>query len=221
LAGDWEERFKANTGMAPEKRAGGAHPNLARQTSAQSRRSPHDGWLNEVAVELADFGLTEVGRNLDKQMGGAPVEGQLKLEGESLVFFVTLFGSEEHARQGEIGLRANPKTRDAIAGGYTALTTIERVQYLANGRGKVLDDTRFRDVIQVIRRHGVPQPAHTAEQRSAVVCAAETRAKPESQPNVSSDQIFEQIKKLGDLHAAGLLTDAEFQEKKSELLARL
>jgi hypothetical protein len=32
---------------------------------------------------------------------------------------------------------------------------------------------------------------------------------------------MEQIKKLGELHAAGILTDSEFGTKKAELLARL
>ena len=36
-----------------------------------------------------------------------------------------------------------------------------------------------------------------------------------------SDDVFAQIKKLGELHGAGLLTDEEFQDKKSELLQRL
>jgi hypothetical protein len=37
----------------------------------------------------------------------------------------------------------------------------------------------------------------------------------------SSDQILEQIRKLGEFHAAGVLTDAESDAKKSELLARI
>ncbi|WP_344074910.1 SHOCT domain-containing protein, partial [Nocardiopsis metallicus] len=33
--------------------------------------------------------------------------------------------------------------------------------------------------------------------------------------------IFEQIERLGDLHAKGLLTDEEFSAKKAELLDRI
>ena len=36
-----------------------------------------------------------------------------------------------------------------------------------------------------------------------------------------SDEIIELIKKLGELHSAGILTDEEFSEKKSELLSKI
>ncbi len=35
------------------------------------------------------------------------------------------------------------------------------------------------------------------------------------------DDVMEQLKKLGELHSAGVLTDAEFEVKKSELLKRV
>ena len=40
-------------------------------------------------------------------------------------------------------------------------------------------------------------------------------------PTASADSITDQIKKLGDLRDAGLLTNDEFSTKKAELLARL
>lgn len=43
---------------------------------------------------------------------------------------------------------------------------------------------------------------------------------PASQAPVSSDPM-EQIQKLGDLHAQGILTDEEFSTKKQELLSQL
>jgi len=36
-----------------------------------------------------------------------------------------------------------------------------------------------------------------------------------------SDEVIELIKKLGDLHSAGILTDEEFSEKKAELLSKI
>ena len=36
-----------------------------------------------------------------------------------------------------------------------------------------------------------------------------------------SDDVIELIKKLADLHSAGILTDDEFSEKKSELLSKI
>jgi hypothetical protein len=40
-------------------------------------------------------------------------------------------------------------------------------------------------------------------------------------PPAAAPDIADQIKKLGDLHASGLLTDAEFEAKKTELLNRM
>jgi hypothetical protein len=36
-----------------------------------------------------------------------------------------------------------------------------------------------------------------------------------------SEDVIELIKKLGDLHSAGILTDEEFSNKKSELLSKI
>jgi hypothetical protein len=40
-------------------------------------------------------------------------------------------------------------------------------------------------------------------------------------PTESKDQIMSMLKQLGELKAAGILTDAEFEAKKKELLAKL
>jgi methyl-accepting chemotaxis protein len=39
--------------------------------------------------------------------------------------------------------------------------------------------------------------------------------------NPSTNEVLEQIRRLGELHDAGILTNEEFQAKKAELLARL
>jgi hypothetical protein len=38
---------------------------------------------------------------------------------------------------------------------------------------------------------------------------------------MSSDEVLSLIEKVADLHAKGILTDAEFEAKKAELLSRL
>jgi hypothetical protein len=38
---------------------------------------------------------------------------------------------------------------------------------------------------------------------------------------LSSDEVIDLIKKLGELHSAGILTDEEFSEKKTELLSKI
>jgi hypothetical protein len=49
---------------------------------------------------------------------------------------------------------------------------------------------------------------------------AEFKSKVKSKDN-SSDDFFELIKKLADLHSAGILTDDEFSNKKAELLSKI
>jgi hypothetical protein len=46
-------------------------------------------------------------------------------------------------------------------------------------------------------------------------------AAPASAPVVAGDDVFAKIERLADLHARGILTDGEFEAKKTELLARI
>lgn len=69
-------------------------------------------------------------------------------------------------------------------------------------------------VLTIIRERNRNQQKADA-QRSA---AKQKTARQDQPPK---DDVLSQIKKLGELHAAGILTDEEFQTKKKELLARL
>ncbi len=108
-----------------------------------------------------------------------------------------------------------------MAAGVTVITTIDRALYLANGRGQVLDETRLSDVIELVTRQGIPPPVKAPAQPTTAARTAEPKATPQPKPTGSSDQILEEIRKLGELHAAGVLTDVEFETKKTELLARI
>jgi hypothetical protein len=61
---------------------------------------------------------------------------------------------------------------------------------------------------------GVGDPSGGASAGAAVATAPPPASAPASDP-------IEQIKKLGELRSAGILTDAEFEEKKAQLLAQL
>lgn len=104
------------------------------------RTGPQDPWLNEVAVALADLGLTERTRSTGAQIGGVPIEGDIGLDGERLQVFVTLLGTDPLARQAELALRAKPEVRAAEANGQSAVKGHGRVLYTANGRGGALDE---------------------------------------------------------------------------------
>ena len=176
---------------------------------AAHKPGPRDPWLNEVAVGLADLGLKEIARNTGSQLGGAPIDGDIGLQEERFVVYVTLFSDQRLARQAELGLRAKPEVRDAITKGATAVKTAERIVFVANGRGSVVDEFRLDEVAHVVGRMAVPPPLLPASPASA----------PGSTP--PNPDVLEQLRKLGDLRKAGVLTDAEFEAKKAELLGRL
>jgi hypothetical protein len=81
--------------------------------------------------------------------------------------------------------------------------------FVASGRGAVVDEFRLDEVVRVVGRLAVPpslQPALSVSRPAA--------------PPVAPD-VLEQVRKLGELRKAGVLTDAEFEAKKAELLGRL
>jgi hypothetical protein len=176
---------------------------------AAHQPGPRDPWLNEVAVALADLGLKEIARNTGAQLGGAPIDGDIGLQAERFLVYVTLFSDQRLARQAGLGLRAKAEVRDAIAKGATAVRTADRIVFVANGRGSVVDEFRFDEVVRVVGRIAVPQPLQPT-------LAASRPGAPPPDPDV-----LEQLRKLGELREAGVLTDAEFETKKAELLGRI
>jgi hypothetical protein len=73
----------------------------------------------------------------------------------------------------------------------------------------------------------MPMDAADAEQVRAVVMEQVLRgsspapAAPAAPPPPAGDAVIEQIRKLGELRDAGLLTPEEFEAKKADLLGRL
>ena len=189
---------------------------LAAMSNAKTKRrkaahqpGPRDPWLNEVAVALADLGLKEIARNTGAELGGAPIDGDIGLQADRFLVYVTLFADQRLARQAELGLRAKPEVRDAIVKGATAVRTEDRVVFVANGRGTVVDEFCLDEVIRVVDQIALPAPLRAALSGSG------------QRAPVPDPDALEQLRKLGDLHNAGVLTDAEFDAKKAELLRRL
>jgi hypothetical protein len=176
---------------------------------ARHRPGPRDPWLNEVAVALSDLGLREVARNTGAELGGAPMDGDMGLQADRFLVYVNLFSNQPLARQAELGLRAKPAVRAAVANGRTAITTAGRIVFVANGRGGAVDEFRLDEVVHVVGGIAVPPPLKPRHTTSG----ART-------PATDSD-VLEQLRKLGDLRKTGVLTDAEFEAKKAELLGRI
>jgi Short C-terminal domain len=189
---------------------------------ARHRPGPRDPWLNEVAVALAELGLTERARNTGSQLGGIPLEGDIGLQADRFVVYVNLFAGDNQARQAELGLRAAPATREAIAQGHTAITTVGRVVYVGNGRGGVLDEFRLEEVACAVGAIALPSPLVDVSGVFGNPDPAGATATPSvSRTHATSPDALEQLRTLGDLRAAGVLTDEELDAKKAELLRRI
>ena len=187
--------------------------------AARRRPGPRNPWLNEVAVALADLGLTETGRNSGRQLGGAPLEGDIGLTDERLEVYVNLFADGEIARQAEVGLRANPKTREAVKAGRSEIKRSGRIVYVANGKGSAVDDFRLDEVMRTVGKLAIPSPLHGPEAWSPA--PKKPQVKPPSKTSGPSPDALEQLRKLGELRDSGVLTQSEFEAKKAELLKRV
>jgi hypothetical protein len=191
---------------------------------ARHRVGPRDPWLNAVAVALADLGLVEFARNTGKQLGGAPIEGDIGLQDDKFQVYVTLFADGASARQAELGLRAKPNVRDAASRGASAIRTDGRVVYVANGRGGALDEFRLDDVVRVVGALPVPAPLATLAFRPPIPQAAGAAAAPVSGGSVSTsrgEDVLAQLRTLAQLRAEGVITEHEFEAKKADLLDRI
>ena len=139
------------------------------------------------------------------------MDGDIGLQAERFLVYVNLFSDQRLARQAEFGLRAKPEVRAAVANGRTAIRTAGRVVFVANGRGGVVDEFRLDEVVRVVGQIAVPAPLQPAQ------------SQPRSGPAAlaPSPDVLEQLRKLGELRKAGVLTDAELEAKKAELLDRI
>lgn len=190
-----------------------------RRELARHRPGPRDPWLNEVAVALADLGLKEIARNTGSELGGIPIDGDIGLEADRLRVYVTLFSDQRRARDAELGLRAKPKVRDAMSTGVSAIETVGRVVYVGNGRGGVVDEFRFEEVVRVTSRLAVPPPLAATTRSVGLNADAPPGFVPAAAP--ADPDVLEQLRRLGELRSSGVLTDMEFEAKKVELLGRI
>lgn len=184
------------------------------------RPGPRDPWLNEIAVAVGELGLNEVARNTGNQLGGAPMEGDIGLQENRLLVYVNLFANQELARQAEVGLRAQANIRNAVANGHTMLKTIGPVLLVANGRGGVVDEYRMNEVEHAVAEVALPPALKRPAAPSSGSPTAPTPEVSGAEALAGGDSL-EQIRKLAELRDAGVLTQAEFEAKKAELLRRV
>jgi hypothetical protein len=198
------------------------------ELAARHRLGPRDPWLNDIAVALAELGFNEYARNTGSQIGGVPIEGDIRLDAGRLSVVITLLATSELARQAEMAIRAKPEVRSAISSGQKMVQTEDLVLYVANGlNGAMVDDTRLREVIQTVEPIAIspPRPGAISSLARATTPPAPPSPPTSPQPTpstvVSNNDVLDQIKRLAELHTAGALSDEEFESKKVELLRGL
>jgi hypothetical protein len=185
--------------------------NQAVLAKAPPKSGPADPWLNKVAGQLAPCGFKELKRNTGSHLEGVPIEGDIGLRGpRKTQLWVNLFAGPQQAEQAAASLSARPDYRQNLDRGVTVVASQGRVLYIAvkPGVGKV--DLRLLEHAQ----KAVPPPPPPTP-TPAAFSSTPTR-RPQQQPDV-----LDQLKKLGELHGSGVLSDQEFEDKKTELLKRV
>jgi hypothetical protein len=91
--------------------------------------------------------------------------------------------------------------------------------YVANGQGQAVDEFRLDEVMRTVDKIALPPPlqAPVPPNGTAKKSSAPTLG---SAPERSPDAL-EQLRKLGDLRNANVLTQSEFEAKKAKLLRRV
>jgi hypothetical protein len=187
------------------------HPAVA--AGPGSRLGFRDPWLNRVAIALAEIGFNESERNTATEIGGVPMEGDIGLvDPVKAKVLINLFSSNEQARQAEMGLRTTPLIGAAVAQGDAVIHTEGPVMYLARGQGRQLDPSYLDDVVKVVGQIGLPPPP---------INSAPAATPADNRPARPAENPMDQLRKLGELRDAGVVTAEEFEAKKAELLAHI
>jgi hypothetical protein len=174
--------------------------------AAQS--GPEDPWLDQVATKLRGLGFVEQTRNTGQHLEGIPLDGDICLDAEGLRVFVNIFGDARRADQAEAKLRAKPQFGEAISSGWTAISKRDRLLVTANGVGVPVSRERVEAVVGALPLPPSLSPAMEPAQLSAP-------AEPANQ------DVLDQLRKLGELRDAGVISTQEFEAKKAQLLDRL
>ena len=91
--------------------------------------------------------------------------------------------------------------------------------YVANGRGGVVDEPRLDDVVHIVDAISPPPPLHIVPMRVPPTPEVTSGSLPYDVS--ATPDALRQLRELGELRTAGVLTAAEFEAKKAELLRRI
>jgi hypothetical protein len=196
---------------------------------------PCDPWLNEVVVAVAELDFEERGRNQTDVYFGVPVEGYVELRKQRLNVDVVLFTNQIRARHAEMAMRVDPTVRSEFNREMAVLHNGGRVLVVARTKIGAVDEYDFNEIVRLVGEIPLPPPlvvGHAIMHRSPTngvpaatgprtVTATLPRPALWSAPAVPDRDAIDQLERLGRLRESGVLTEAEFQAKKAELLQRI
>jgi hypothetical protein len=200
---------------------------------ARHQPGPRDPWLNEVVVAVADLDFDERERNYTDVYFGVPIEGYVELRKQRLTVDVVLFANQIQARNAEMAMRAAPTIRSELSREMAALHNGGRVLIVARTKMGSVDEYDFAEMVRLVGEIPLPPPVvvgNAIAYRSATTVMAPgagTRTttarlpRPAPPPAATEQDAIDQLERLGRLRASGVLTEAEFQAKKAELLQRI
>jgi hypothetical protein len=217
---------------------GGALIRRRRRHQELARLQPgvRDPWLNEVVVAVAELDFEEKGRNLSHTYRQVPVEGYVELRKQRLIVDVVLFSDQILARHCEVALRADGAVRSELSREMTAMHNLGRVLIIGRTNMGAVDEYDFAEIARLVRAIPLPPPmaaprpvTYTSPQRTSAspaparaVTATLPRPAPTlAAPPVQAHDAIDQLDRLGRLRESGVLTEDEFQAKKTELLQRI
>jgi hypothetical protein len=206
-----------------------------RKQLARHQPGPSDPWLNEVVVAVSDLDFTEYERNVTDVYFGVPNEGYVELRKQRVIVDVVLFANQIKARNAEMAMRTEATVRSELSREMAALHNGGRVLIVARTKMGAIDEYDFSEIVRLVGE--IPLPPSMAVGRAVSYRSAPgvmaagtgprtvtaTLSRPASRvaPPAHDQDAIDQLERLGRLHASGVLTDAEFQSKKAELLQRI
>jgi hypothetical protein len=211
-----------------------------RKQLARRQPGPADPWLNEVVVAVSDLDFDERERNVTDEYFGVPTEGYVELRKQRVIVDVVLFANQIKARNSEMAMRTEPTIRGELSREMAALHNGGRVLIVARTKMGAIDEYDFGEIIRLVGEIPLPPPmavGHRVAYRSATSAMAAGPAQrtvtatlprpalappmPVPPPVPRDQDAIDQLERLGRLRTSGVLTEEEFQSKKTELLQRI
>jgi hypothetical protein len=175
----------------------------------------YDPWLSAVGMALMALGYVGAKKSTGADFGGVQSDADVIASTYAgSVVHVALFSTTEvRERAGEL-LANDPRYQKGSRSGAMEARVRGRVVLIADGQGKPLPPGAAERALAAVSRLAIKPPGSTPNVTSSPRDTADA-------PSSEAESHIEQIRKLGELKDAGILSEAEFEAKKTDLLGRI